>query len=257
MNERDDQLHDPALSGLYRQAVTGQPPASIDAAILAAARQAVQPVPPASRPWWKRLRAPVAVAATVMLAVMLSLTVERHPPAPPMPPPVLEEQAPAPVERREPAPVLPHAGQVQPKASTPVSRADNASAKPQALVPSPVAKERAAPAEIGAMESKRELPPPASPPMEMRDALRATPSTSGVAAPGSPEKRSAEQFEAKQKMPAVAPAMRAAKPAVLAPEAWVEQIRALRREGRLEEAARRLDELRRVYPEFSLPEDLR
>ena len=103
MSERDKEnrelIQDTQLSGLYRQASLQEPSAALDASILAAARRAVQPAPVRPQAWWKRLRAPMAVAATVMLAVMLSLTVERQPAE--LPPPVLDEQAPAPVERRE------------------------------------------------------------------------------------------------------------------------------------------------------------
>jgi len=41
------------------------------------------------------------------------------------------------------------------------------------------------------------------------------------------------------------------------PEAWIEEIRTLRRQGREREAAERLDEFRRAYPGYALPEDLR
>ena len=38
---------------------------------------------------------------------------------------------------------------------------------------------------------------------------------------------------------------------------WLEEIRALRRQGREEEAARRLAEFRAAYPDYPLPEDLK
>ena len=75
----DKDIRDPALSQLYRSTPAGEPPAALDAAILAAARAATAPEK-RPRPWWQRLRLPVTVAATVVLAVMLSLTMERHPP---------------------------------------------------------------------------------------------------------------------------------------------------------------------------------
>jgi hypothetical protein len=40
------------------------------------------------------------------------------------------------------------------------------------------------------------------------------------------------------------------------PEAWVEQIRNLRQQGREAEAASELAELRRAFPDFPLPADL-
>jgi hypothetical protein len=39
--------------------------------------------------------------------------------------------------------------------------------------------------------------------------------------------------------------------------AWLEEVRALRRQGREEEAMRRLAEFRKAYPGYLLPEDLR
>ncbi|MDQ5877824.1 MAG: hypothetical protein QG638_556, partial [Pseudomonadota bacterium] len=38
---------------------------------------------------------------------------------------------------------------------------------------------------------------------------------------------------------------------------WLEEIRALRRQGREDEAARRLAEFRLAYPDYPLPEDLK
>lgn len=45
--------------------------------------------------------------------------------------------------------------------------------------------------------------------------------------------------------------------AVRSPEAWVEHIRDLRAQGRDAEAIAALAELRRAYPDFMLPADLR
>jgi TolA-binding protein len=42
-----------------------------------------------------------------------------------------------------------------------------------------------------------------------------------------------------------------------APEAWLEAIRSLRRQGKLAEAEQSLREFRAAYPEYRLPEDLR
>ena len=79
MNEREESTRDPALSGLYRQAAPAEPPAALDAVILAAARQAVQPAPVRRTSWWKKWSTPLTVMATVVMAVMLTLTVDRQP----------------------------------------------------------------------------------------------------------------------------------------------------------------------------------
>jgi hypothetical protein len=41
------------------------------------------------------------------------------------------------------------------------------------------------------------------------------------------------------------------------PQAWIEEIRALRRQGREREALEAIERFRRAYPDFVLPEDLR
>ena len=80
MNDTPDDPRDPKLSRLYRKASQGEPPPALDAAILAAARTAAAPQRP-PRPWWRRLQAPFALAASVVLAVILTVTMERNPPA--------------------------------------------------------------------------------------------------------------------------------------------------------------------------------
>ena len=83
MNEADDTPRDEALSRRYREAADGAPPPALDARILAAAQAAVRrpaPSPIPARPWWQRLRLPLGVAATALLATMLSLTVQRQAP---------------------------------------------------------------------------------------------------------------------------------------------------------------------------------
>lgn len=247
MSERDEFSRDPALSGVYRQGTTLEPPAALDAAILAAARQAVQPVTVRPQTWWKRLRTPMALTATVLLAVMLTFTVERQPAE--LPPPVLDEQAPAPVERLEPMP--PHA--------VPAAKADAPLAKAKKAVPAAPAKAEQMAAPAAAPVPGSALPQPAAPPAPvMRDALREERSNavaSGAAAP--PAREAAEEARKEVSRAAPAASLRAAKPAMRPVEDWVEEIRQLRRQGKLEEAERRLVELRQAHPEYVLPEDLR
>jgi hypothetical protein len=64
------------LLALYREISGEQPSARHDAAILAAARTALAAKP--ARGWWPRWRVPLALAATVVLTTMLTLTVERE-----------------------------------------------------------------------------------------------------------------------------------------------------------------------------------
>jgi hypothetical protein len=53
-----------------------------------------------------------------------------------------------------------------------------------------------------------------------------------------------------QSMPAAEDAL------VLEPQAWIERILALRREGRMQEAQRSLEQFRRRYPDYRLPPEL-
>ncbi len=254
MSERDDSLHDPGISRLYGQGAHSEPSAALDAAILSEARRAVVTHRGDRAPWWRRLRAPLAVAATAAMAVMLSLMVEREPAEVPLPVPA--EQAPAPVERRQAT--LPQAAPAQP-------------AKPDAVTPqvkreASAPRAKAAPAaersEMAVRETAKEGAPtafsePASPPppavaTESRDmAIRAAPATAGAAAPAPRMLESAAPMELKK---SAQPLRQAVRPS---PQDWVEEIRALRRQGRFEEAGKRLAELRQAYPDFALPDDLR
>jgi hypothetical protein len=51
--------------------------------------------------------------------------------------------------------------------------------------------------------------------------------------------------------------LKSAAPVPLAPEAWIEEIRRLQREGRNAEAQRQLADFARAYPDYGLPEDLK
>lgn len=62
--------HDEKLSRRYRELAREEPPASLDAAVLAAARQAVQPRPRA------RWMGPVAVAAVLVLGLGIALRMQ-------------------------------------------------------------------------------------------------------------------------------------------------------------------------------------
>ncbi|MBE0627249.1 MAG: hypothetical protein IH606_20815, partial [Burkholderiales bacterium] len=71
---------DPELSRLYREASSDEPPAALDAAILAAARKrAARPRSRGLSPWW-RWMAPASAIATLALGVSLALLIERERP---------------------------------------------------------------------------------------------------------------------------------------------------------------------------------
>jgi len=247
MNDTPDDPRDPKLSRLYRKASQGEPPPALDAAILAAARTAAAPQQP-PRPWWRRLQAPFALAASVALAVVLTLSMERNPPA--------DGEIPATPSGKERPPAT---DQV-----TPASR--NAA---EALAPAapaagiPAGKEtprpKATPEKQTPATSSQDSPHPAAP-TAVQGAPGASPAKAAPAPAADAER--ADMLGSERRKPLVEPALEAKREAATplpqkSPEAWLEEIRSLRRQGRPEEAERSLREFRTAYPDFRLPEDLR
>jgi len=256
MNEPTEACRDPALSRLYQEHASGEPPAALDAAILAQARQALAHKKPASRSWWQRLSTPLALAATLTLALLVTLNIERQTPEW-VPPPIVEEQAPAPVERRQPAPTSPDKTSADP----PVAAAKE-SALPSTGPQTPT---RRTPAPSG----KAPSPFPAAKPATADPILPATPSATGaLPTPPSQAVDKAEGSLSRSRAPAQresrlqqeergTAALPHTKAAAPAPGIWIEQIRELRRQKKWGEAERSLAEFRQVYPDYLLPEDLR
>ena len=236
MNDAHDNLRDPGLSRLYAQAGENEPPPALDAAILAAAR-ATSPAPRPPRPWWRRLQAPLALAASVIIAVALTLSMDRNPPAefaPPASAPLQERHT---TERKAPA------------------NADTGPA-PAPLAPARQEAPRAAEAKREAPASARESLAPTPP------AGAVAPTESGVAKAPAADMASENLAGGARQKSAAASALQASREAAAppppkAPEAWLEEIRSLRRLGKLAEAESRLREFRAAYPDYPLPEDFR
>jgi hypothetical protein len=260
---------DAGLSRLYRAAAGDEPPAALDAAILKAARAAVTPSPvPMPQPWWKRLRAPVTVAATVMLAVMLTLTVDRNPPQ------VAQESK----QESTPQPVREAAQKVMPSsapasavpADAGASRADHVGVAKERMPAAPAVIVDRAEKKAKAADSVPAAPQMAAPPAVIESRGEAATAATGKienaeGRGGALPERARSADAAPAPAPAMAPAGAAAamrestaKRAAPRPEiVWLEEIRSLRRQGREEEAARRLAEFRTAYPDYPLPEDLK
>ena len=242
MNHAHDDLRDPKLSRLYKQASQAEPPPALDAAILAAARAAAAPQRP-PRPWWRRLQAPFALTATVVLAVVLTLSMDRNPPPdgeiPTTPsgkerPPATEQVAPA---SRNAAEALAPAAPARKEAQRP-------KATPEKQTPA---------------TNSQDGPHPAAP-----TAVQGTPGASTAKAAPAPaaDAESTGMLGSERRKPLAEPALKAKREAATAlpqksPETWLEEIRSLRRQGRLAEAERSLREFRTAYPAYQLPEDLR
>lgn len=223
-----DEQRDERLSRLYRESDRIEPPPALDAAILAAAREAVKPAP-SRRSWWQAWTLPIGVAATVVLTVTLTLMVqqEQERPAPEAPPAqVLRAPAAAPQEKAEAADLA-----VKREAEGP------------AVAPAP-APEAAAPA--GAVAPRAPM---------AESAESAAPARPAAAMP----RQAAPAADAVESRARSAPLRKEAVGAALAraPEQWLEEIRQLKQQGKEKEAAEALAEFRKAYPDYRLPEDLR
>jgi hypothetical protein len=257
MSEPD--LRDPRLDGAYRETPREEPPPALDERIRAAARRAVDARPQslsARRSWASRWRIPLSIAATVVVAVTLSFMVQDEEarksrvdtpissPVPQTAPAMREMEA----KQPEPTPAPPATIQKRQADAEARGRADEVSPAPatpaqEAIKPAPSAPAATAGA--------------APAPFVREEQLRSMPDTE--AAPGLSRDRALSDRPVgatREAVPARAPAAPAAVPAQRPPEAWLEEIRRLKAQGREAEAAAELAEFRRRYPDFALPADL-
>lgn len=265
---RQDSPSDPQLSRLYRQYSTGEPSNAVDERILAAARAAVSGRPGTSA-WWRRWRTPLALATTLVLSLTLASLHERPPgglPSEHSPDQqVLKAPGKAPrssataVDQTRPAPALEPAepvaaaatsglqGTVAAKAAQPAPAAsrerDSQVRSDSAVKPgTPAVPEKKAFPVTRPPEQKLEsAPAPAAATGAVTDSrnearLEATPVGGRAAVPGTAKSR-----------------MQTGR----TPDAWLDEIRTLRREGKSQEAERQLDEFRRANPDYPLPEEFR
>jgi hypothetical protein len=251
---RQDTPNDPQLSRLYREQAQDEPSAAMDQRILAAARQAVAPQALGTRrtSWWQRWRLPLSLATTVMLTVSLALLVERQPPEQSAVSSRAKERAEntpqlAPQRAAKPAESSPQAEPL-PAPAAPVAKklksaAHVSSGEHDLKFPSNSAADQAANATVPA--SKAESMPPATVGIASETSVKGEMRAAPAAAPALSATRQAAPL-AKSRADGTRP-----------PEAWLEEIRALRRAGNTEEAARQLREFRLTHPDFPLPDEFR
>lgn len=259
---------DPRIERFYREAARDEPPARIDAAILAAARREAGAGPRPLAQKFSRWHLPVSIAAVVMVSVSVVILMQEEeskrdhepvipaipapaakpaaPPAPRTPPEAAKET----VQRGLESPASPRRPSRDDREAAAVGRAAAPAGKPapQPFVaePSPANEERAAPsaadaAKAGTMES---APAAASQPQATR--LRAEARRSAPVG-GAMAMKSAEQDRP--------PAWQGFEKEL--PEKWLAEIEKLKALGHEVEAQEMLSEFKRRFPEHPLPPGLK
>ena len=205
------------ISERYRELPREEPPRHLDDAILAASRRETRArpaplvVPSGRRRWYF----PVAAAAIIVLAVAVTVHVERD-------------------ERNFEVAEAP--------ASAPPPAGKEQAAKKEST--GPAAGSRQAPSEAESAGTLSDLykapaPPAAAPAPPRADAEQAQ-AREETRAPASPARAASDRL--------------ASAAAVASPEQWLQGIADLRRQGRHEEADRQLAEFRKRYPDYRVPD---
>lgn len=262
--------HDDKLARAYRDLPREEPPARLDAAILAAARREVAP-----RSFVQRWRVPVSLAAVLVLAIGITLELQHQEPGIETSLPSAAAPAPAP---STPAPEMP-APQSPPAAATrseaarsdarAAAKANEARDAARHEAPArPVTKMQVAPQREAPGEPPPAFIPPAAPPSAAAPSLQAAPARAAPvesAAPPpalstpaatAPSPSSFAAPEAKRARSAADANVSGEKAVASDPVAELERIAHLRHAGLDEEADRALEAFRRRHPDYRIDEDL-
>jgi type IV secretory pathway VirB10-like protein len=214
------------LKRIYDATPREEPPAALDAAILAAAHREA-----GARPGGFRFRRdwgpPLAAAAAVVLTASLVLLTEREKPQ------LLDVGPPA-----SDSAVTPQAERQQRQLQAP---AQEPAAKPASPAPKPASP---------APRARAEIAQPAPPAEPRRDA---SPAAEVPIASGAAREQSAQGAAASSNEMARSRAAPSAAKLEESPEAWLARIASLRQRGLSKEAEDSLAEFKRRYPDYPLP----
>jgi hypothetical protein len=249
---------DKEVAQAYRALGAEEPPRALDEAILAAARR---------RP--ARWGVPLSVAAVVVLAVGVTLRMlphQRDPESVALAPQVIETPRPAALpaeqvgklERSAPRQAAPRRSQER---AAPAEAAAGAPAEAAARAPA----EAAAGARASGLAKSNAEPTPAAEAHARAEARAAAQPQAPAPALAADSVRDRAAAGAVERAGGRAPIAAAAAPRALAsaklaepttPEAWLERITELKKQGREREAQESLAEFKKRYPDYKIPEAL-
>jgi resuscitation-promoting factor RpfA len=235
------------LSGHYRAGSTEEPPAHLDAAVLAAARREVE----RSR-FTRNWRLPASIAAVLVIGVSLALmTSEIEDPLPP--PDTSAGVAAGQTGQASPALMMKQDSQARPAARPGIERESRPSRERSARSDREADTRQNSAAEHAdsAAAAPSVAPPAPAPALQQFEA--AVPSESVV------EQKSALADSAQGKRASAALRKEAAPSSATpadAPEEWLKRIGDLLRNGKTAQAREQLAEFRKRYPDYRLPETL-
>jgi len=267
------------LSRVYSEGAWPEPRRQIDDAILEASRRAAR----ARHPMFYRWATPFALAATVVLAFTLAVFVSEQEsgrearallgafnytgekPAAAPEAKRRAEPASAPKAESAPAPAQPKPGAAASKPAAPPPLAKQAAPKPgdgyAAKAPAVVRAQpqgaSADPAradrvrrELEQLDETRQLREAA--PRDLSQPQRELQAQPDAASLPGPRRATAPESRLSS-----APAASTVPAAARAPDAWLEDIRKLKAQGRSQDVERELAEFRKRYPDYRVPDDLR
>lgn len=253
-----DPNKDPSISQAYHAAAHAEPGPQLDARVLQAAHDALKkPVPQAAR--WSWLKMPIATLAVAVLATTVALQWRNAPQAPPLE-----------ISDASPAPNL--------QAPETVASKSSPAAKPaaparRAVSPPILAEQPTAPvaeSNLGFTPNppsttarndlaKKQNPTPAPAQEAMADAQDAAPaiSAAGAVSPKAESRTETAPAFARERSSSDMRTFLQERSASQPTLQQLDEIRKLKREGKLDAARQALEALRKQFPQYRLPEDLR